>query len=369
MHQFVGRTLGRISVHVHGGDGVRFVSGPPGSPYPSQQRWAAPPPPRRRRGWPWVLLVVAVIAVLAASIGIVVVGRGDSSPVERTPTASPVSADSRAAGPEDEPAGLIEKVDPVCADYQITYEILAQRQQSYAAISQDIPASQWTEEQRTVMDATVRAIQSAVSRYTEMLPKAENRVVQQLLAQTIVYLTKTADSLRDYHAGADRLYPQIATGLGGALDYICRSVLVVMSWPAAEHPAAPATVAADPAVLVAFMPEPDSVCGDFMVWWQEQDAELSPWYPRDQSIPGVQWTPEQRDLSDAARTVLQQNVGELNDFSSRTSNPVFQDFLSTMTSYTAAYADMLADYTPDAVPVWGVVATLSGGLKAACQSA
>jgi hypothetical protein len=341
----------------------------PFSPPPMYPPFApGTPGPRRRRGWVWALAVFVIVVITVVG-GVVVFGRSDSDGKASIPTTAPPSATTRPADSHDVPAGLISVVDPVCGDYAITFEILAQREQSYAQIDQDTPASQWTPAQRDVIGATVRAIQTAVDQYIALQPEAENRVVQELLAQTIVYLKATAQSLPNYIAGADRYLPQAATGFGGALRSACEATSVVNELPPQSRPpSAPQTVAADPSALTSFMPEKDPICTDYIPWFDRRDNELRAWYSRDQSTPASQWSAEQRALNDQARTVLLRNVGEAQEFASRTTNPVLRDFLDTLGPYSQAIADALPAYVPDNASLWGVVAYLGSGIHAACRA-
>lgn len=325
--------------------------------------------PRRRRMWPWTLAAAAaVVAVVAALIVAVLRPAVVPRPVAAVP---PSAIEVRPATADDAPAWLQTTADPICEDHALVYGVLAGRWQSFAQIDAAIPASQWTTEQRDIAEATARAMLSAAAQYEQMLPRAENRVMQQLLAQAIVYLRANAENLPGYAGESDQDLAYTATRLDGAVRAICAAAPAVR--PLASDVGAavpPTTVAVAPRARVAFMETKDGICADYVAWAQRRDDELQAWElgGGDLKVDATEWTPEQRAVTADAARVLARNVDDVRAFAARAENPLVRDFLQTAVPYNELSAERMPTYQTSDGWTWDVANYLLNAVRFGCQT-
>lgn len=317
------------------------------------------------------MTVCVVVVTALVVVGVIALTR--SGEVVPRPVAAPTPTELqvRPATSDDIPAGLQLVADPICEDHGLVYNILAARWQSFAKLDEKIPASQWTPEQRDIADATARAMLSAAAQYESMLPRAENRVIQELLAQTIVYLRANAENLPHYRAAEDVNLAYTATRLDGAILAVCAAVPLVASLSAEMIPAPrPTTVAVDPSALVPFMKLKDGICDDYVAWAQRRDEDLETWESRggQLSVEGSQWPPEQRAIADDVSRVLARNADEVRGFAERADNPLVRDFLATAAPYNQIFAKRLPAYRLDDWPAWDVTNYLLNAVRFGCQT-
>jgi len=310
-------------------------------------------------------LVVAgvLVSVVLVVLGVVLL-RFDTT--EGTGQREAPGLEVRPATAEDEPAGLVTSADPICEDHNLVSGILAGRWQSFGQIDHDLPARSWTPGQRDIAEATARAMLSAAGQYESMLPRAQNRVIQEMLAQTIVYLRMNAANMPDYQARSDAYIAYVVTALDGAVGNICSAVPEVKALP--DSGARPTSVAADPRGLVPFMEVEDGICEDLVLWAERRDEELN-WeaYNTDMDVAASQWTPEQRAVAADAAKVLARNVGEIREFAERAENPMVRDFLFTAVPYYQLIAERLPNYKVSDGPLWTVAFNSVNAVRYACQ--
>lgn len=211
---------------------------------------------------------------------------------------------------------------------------------------------------------------SAAAQYEAMLPRAENRVIQELLAQTIVYLRANAENLPNYRAGEDVYLAFTATRLDGALAAICAAVPVAASATSALSTARPTSVAVDPRALVPFMATKDGICDDYVAWAARRDAELKTWEldGGGLDVGAVEWTPQQRVIAQDVSRVLVRNADELEAFAERAKSPLVRDFLMTAVPYSRMFAERLPAYELADGPVWDVTSYLINAVRFGCRT-
>lgn len=335
--------------------------GPPSSPKdqasPSSAGVPKPTPSRRRH---WFMLGGVLGVVVALAVGLMV---WKSTSTRDDPGAG--GTGSTAGGAVDRTVGLLREKDPVCDEWGKYADELAEKEKLWAEANKGIPAAKWTTEQREIYDSVGEAMLTAADQFQSILPKARNVVVQELIAQTIVYFRAYVDRIPKY-VGSDSLLAGVANNFGGAVTYMCRATRVVPAF-GSEEAQMPSAVP-EPAALTPFMTGRDPRCKEFQALVERQSAHLRGWVASDSRKAAVQWTPNERALNSAAREVLDRDHRKLRELGERSGNPIMSDLILAQADYMRAFAAVIPDYAPNDAQLWTTVTYLGGGLSAACKA-
>ncbi len=126
--------------------------GPPPQPWP-QQQWSQSTPPKRGNAWKWIVGAVALLAVIAVTVGVTIFVTRDG---DNTPT-TPSGNDFGLASANDKgPANIITE-DPSCAAWTPINDTLVQiEKKGWDRRDLSIPASDWSPELRAQYREVVR---------------------------------------------------------------------------------------------------------------------------------------------------------------------------------------------------------------------
>lgn len=325
-----------------------------------------PPPPvsatsqpysPKRRPWIWGVALAAIVTLV---VGLVVWksaashdGHGLGDP------------DAAASGGVDRTIGVLREKDPVCDDWATVSNELAAHEEKWAASNRGIPSTAWSPEQRQVFITASTAMGSAADKYELMLSKATNVVVQELIAQTIVYLRSYVERIPNY-VEADSLIAGVAGNFGTAVTYMCSVAPLVAGTGSSggmTHSTAP-----EPAALVPFMNGADPACTSLVALIDRQNSQLGGWSATDSTVPSAHWTPTQRDLNFAAREVISRDAMEIRAIAKTAESAIFADLLVARADYMQVFADSIPTYKQDDALLWTTVSSLGGGLTAACKA-
>ncbi len=325
-----------------------------GSPRWPQDRPLAPDALVHRRRW--MILGLSLAVVVAVVLGLVVwkaSGHGSGG------------SGSASDGDVDRTVGLLRERDPVCDEWIAVSNELAAKEGRWAASNRGVPATAWSPEQREIFANVSEAMGSAADRYESMLPKARNVVVQELIAQTIVYLRSYIEEVPNY-VEADSLIAGVAGNFGTAVTYMCS---VVPLLPAARGvDKTSRSSVPNPADLTPFIADGDPACIRIIELIDRQKSQLRGWASADSTIPATEWTPTQRALNNAAREVIARDVTDLRAIAESAGSSIMADLLVTRAEYMQAFADKIPEYTADDALLWTTVSSLGGGLSAACKA-
>ncbi len=330
---------------------------PPGADRP----WSpnSPPSPgapsgrdHRRR---WIVLGVSFAVVVAVVVGSLV-WRGVST--RNDADNAPAAVDDGV----DRTVGLLRDKDPVCDEWTRFADELSKNEEQWASSNRGIPASKWTPEQQEIFTSAGEAMTRAADQFESILPKARNVVIQELMAQTIVYLRAYVERIPAY-VGSDGLIAGVAGNFSNAVTYMCSAVPLVPSGGEADL-----SSVQEPAELKAFMEVADPVCDEFVALADRQNSALIGWAVTDSTIPSAQWTPEQRSLFDAVRKTITRDLVRFREIADEAKGRVMGDLVATQNAYMEAFADAIPSYTPDDAQIWTAVTSFGGGLAAACEA-
>ncbi|MBJ7341848.1 hypothetical protein [Mycolicibacterium sp.] len=356
-------------------------AGPP--TWGPQQPWAATP----KSGGPpqWVIVAVALVAVLGVIVGATLYFTRDSS----SGTSTPSGSQTRAAGassvnpnttpnPADfasaadtEPVGIIT-AEPTCTSWSgIDETLTAAQQNGWNQRDPSAPATAWTASQKATYEAVALAMRSAADQTVALAKQTPHRVVRELYAQTTAYLTAYADSVATYVPANDNL-AQTATSTAQALTSICEAI--ANGSATARAGLIPAT--ADPTASTAstgpptpfFTPPTDPVCSRWHALVAKYTTAFAPWRGTNQAVPATQWGPAQRSINDAVAPLMVAFADDAETLGQGTANGVFQDFAVLAGEYRRAFAAALPTYVPADGALTRTASAATGAIDSACMA-
>ena len=328
--------------------------GPPQSgydsgPWPQQPNWTPPPTPKKQNSLKWLLISVAVLLVIAISVGATLLftqDDGDSA----TSTASSPSAMDIASASDKGPISIITE-DPTCAAWRpIASTLSKQESQGWQDRDFTLPSTAWTPEQRSMHESIAEAMQSAANQTVPLVSKTPHRAMRELYEQSIAYWRLYADSIPQY-TEADNSFAVAGTNASSAIVSICgsieygsaeaRSILV----DAGPTPTSTAAVG-DVSTPSIFLTQSEDVCKDWNTESDKFDASIAEWQQIDGNVPASDWTPSQRDLMQTAAEKMERYSVLLTELGSRSDNPAFRDFAELASIYWLAYSKSVPTHSP-----------------------
>lgn len=331
---------------------------PPNTGPPSWPQTHPAPLPSASTRKPWIVIGISVAVVVALVVGLLV-WRGTSGSYG-SGTSEPSSVDEVGL---DRTVGLLREKDPVCDDWRKYADELSEREKPWASIDDAKPAIEWSADERRTFSEVGDAMRVAADNFESLLPRAEDVGVQELIAQTIVYLRLYIDRIPNYTA-PDSLIAGAAGNFGTAVSYMCNTVPLI----SVDSQDGPTSRNSSPTSLRSFTEGGSSACEDFLSLLDRQEATLSGWLRADSRTSADQWGPEQRSLNLAVQTVLDRDARELRSIAEGESNHLFHDLLTIQSEYMRAFAGSIPTYIPDDLQIWKVVTAVGGGISAACKA-
>jgi hypothetical protein len=307
------------------------------------------PPPQKSNGVKWLLVAIAVLLVIGVSIGATLLftrgGGGSGGP---TPTTSGTPSDIASAN-DTGPVTIITD-EPTCKTFNDINNGLGDVQKNGWADQRGAlgPASDWTPDQRAQVQAVATAMRNAADQMVALAKQTPHRVVRELYEQFIVYGRAYADSIGSYTPRDDAL-ASVNVNISSALFGICDAV---ENGSAARSltlgPVDPPTRVAAPGDQASpqrFVTSSDSTCTSWIQRETKFVADTSDWEKVDSSIPGSQWTPEQRVTEEKARATLTTLANDMEAAGRQSGNPVLEDFGVLAALYVRAYVAVGDEYT------------------------
>lgn len=304
--------------------------------------------------WRRILLVTALFAVVTLAAGLLWITTDDRK--------DPGSTSS--AGDVDRTVGLLREKDPVCDEWGKHADELAENTRTWLAIDPATPAANWSLEQLERINTAAEAILSATDRFESILPLARNPVLQELVAQVIVYWRAYVDSIPEYTERDGKL-SGVASNFGNAVTFICAAMPLS---PQAEGNSRRQSSTEDIAELTPVIVTFDAACDEFMRLANRQNALLRSWADEDPAKPASEWSSEQRRLNRAAQEVLTRDAGQVRNIAEGTANTRFANLLFTYSAYVQAFVESIPRYTQADDQLWKVATYLAGGLGSACEA-
>lgn len=331
--------------------------GPPQQPWGPPQPWQPPGPPRKGGRGKWIWGGVALVAVIAVTvvITVLVIGRHSNSP-NAGPSGDGLTSGIASANDKG-PVAIITD-EPTCDKWMAIWNSLSDREKNgWTDRDPSVPATAWTDEQRTQYHAVAQALRTATDQALPLVKQTPHRVVRELYEAFIAYGRAYAAKVPNYMAADDHVI-RVAGDSSNAMGWICNAI----QWGSAGN-SIPAVSAAAPPTQNAlknatlgdtanpskFLTKPDPVCADWTNLGDDFDKQtLADWQTINGDLPVNQWPPEQKAVMDALAPKLSSFADQIEQLGRRSSNLVLQDFAVLSALYSRAYVAAFPNYTkPD----------------------
>ncbi|MCV7170604.1 hypothetical protein H7I41_11825 [Mycobacterium manitobense] len=324
---------------------------PPQGPWGPQQQWPGGPggqPPKSGRG-KWILGGIAVVLAIALAvvITVLVVRPADGGGGNGDPTTQ--NGDSEFASADDTgPVNIITE-DPTCAAWLKIARAYAEKTAAVKWIDRDqsVPASRWTPEDRAMYETASNALSEAATSTVRLAQQTPHRTVRELYQQFVVYSRAFVDRIPSY-TPADGPLSDVAHSIANALANACSAI----NSNAADAVAPLISVAEGPATV----PPPSTIddvervlpgqkiCSEWEQLSVRFSEDTASWRALDPKIPASQWTTEQRNINDAAASVMSANADEMERLARNSGNPVVEDIALLAAQYRRGFAVAIPDY-------------------------
>ncbi|WP_131701358.1 MULTISPECIES: hypothetical protein [Mycobacteriaceae] len=311
-----------------------------------QVSWAPPPPPPKN-SIKWLLIGIAVLLVVAISVGATLLFTRSGDTTQAT-SSTPSESDVASAN-DTGPVSVITE-DPTCEPSRPIISSLSQRQKmGWTERDITIPASEWTDSQRSVYQDVADAMRRAADQTVELAKATPHRAMRELYLQAIAFWRAYADSLPTY-TERDNALAVVTTDLAGAIVSICAAIdygsaaarvpfVSTPSPPDVEH--RPIDVNS-PSIFIG--DTGNAVCKDWKDVSRKFDSDVTQWQAIDPNLTAGQWTAEQRRVMDQSADIMRKYAVDLLALGKRSGNPTLFDLSSLSSVYWDAFAASIDSY-------------------------
>jgi hypothetical protein len=349
---------------------------PPQQPPPGWQQGPLAqqpgPPPQKGNSVKWLLVAIAVLLVIGVTIGATLLftrGGGGGGP---TPTTSGAPSDIASAN-DTGPVAIITD-EPTCKTFNDINNSLADVQKNGWADQRGAlgPASQWTPDQRSQVQAVVSATRNAADQMVALAKETPHRLVRELYEQFIAYGRAYSDSIPNYLPSDDAL-ASANVAASSALFGICDAIEYGSAGRSlAVQPVAPPSkvaTARNPADPQRFITTSNDSCTTWKQITDKFNAGTAAWQALDTGVPASQWTPDRRAMQTAALPFLTTWATDMEDTGRASGNPAFEDFAVAAALYMRAYLAAGDNYIGADSWLSYVTYRVSNLIRAACSAA
>jgi hypothetical protein len=338
-----------------------------------QGSWPQPsPPPQKGSSVKWLLIAVAVLLVIAISVGVTLIFTRGSGGGQAAPATSGAPSDVASAG-DTGPVAIITD-EPTCQTLYSINSIIANIETNGWGDQRHTlgPAAEWTPDQRAQVQAVATAMRNAADQMVALARQTPHRVIRELYEQFIAYGRAYADSVPSY-TPASNFLADTNVAISNALLGICNAITYRSTsralGVAPSSPPARATAPSNPADPQEFVKSSDSACTSWIANEDRFLASTDAWQKLDSKIPSAEWTPEQRATQLAVLPILTTLANDMESVGRNSGNPVFEDFAVLGALYFRAYVSAGDSYA--AADSWLSYTGLriNNAISAACHEA
>jgi hypothetical protein len=321
-----------------------------------------------------LLIGVAVLLVIAISVGATLLFTRDSGGTTQTATGSPPAAGEIASANDTGPVTIITE-DPTCAAWRPIARTLANVQASgWNDRDESIPEAGWSPELRQQYEAVASAMRQAADQTVPLTIKTPHRVMRELYEQSIAYWRAYANAVDDY-APADNHLSNAAGNASSAIVSICAAIssdAALARQGSLPSPSQPSSVSSasypdSPTPFITELPS-NSVCVEWTTLVNTFDDSTVDWRAIDPRTPATQWTPTERSTIEVTGTKIDQFADDLVALSETANNAVWTSFAELAAQYWRAYVSSIPTYSISDHDLSVAAAYLSYIPSQACQA-
>lgn len=350
----------------------------PGAPWQQQQSWAGgpPPPPNKGGKGKWILVGLALVAVIAVSVvGTVLVLRPESGGGSGQPPNAANGASEFASANDTGPANIITE-DPTCEAWVKISHGLDEAVPEWNKQDYSVPAAEWTPQQRAVFEQQGVALTTAIANVANLAKQTPHRVMRELYGQYMAYSQAAIDAFPTY-SSTDNEIVAVSNRLFSVLNRVCDAIYfraAQQTAPLVAPPPSPsdARVPNDDGKLPPerFLKNNDGSCSDWtaMVGRFEQNGEAKAWGGLDPKIRASEWAPEHKAVMDAVVPVLVGYADDAERLGRQSGNPIWEDFAVLGAQYMRAYVQSIPTYAPNSAYMSVVSTTVVNAVNWACKA-
>lgn len=355
------------------GPGGQPPYGPPGGQW-TQQPWGAPPPPNNGGKGKWILVGLALVAIIAVSIvGTVLVLRPDSGGGNgQQNTAN--SGSEFASANDTGPANIITE-DPTCDAWVKIARDMAAAVPEWNRQNYSVPATEWTPDQRAVFEKESSILGTSIKKVANLAKQTPHRVMRELYGQYSAYAQAVIDAIPSY-GSADNYVVAAYNKLAATLSRVCDSIHFSVAQESAPLVPVPSTPASTPQMSESSSREPErfiasrnEVCDDWISAAERYEKDTEAWTAIDANIPATEWSPEQKAAMDSVIPVMTAYADNMESLGRKSGNHIWEDFAVLAAQYRRAYVEAIPTYTPNSSYISSTSANLSNAIYWACKAA
>ena len=347
--------------------------GQPGAPWAQQPQWGTPPPNKGGKG-KWILVGLALVAIIAVSIvGTVLVLRPDAGGNgQQSNTAN--GGSEFASANDTGPANIITE-EPTCAAWVKISQDMDIAVPEWNNQDYSVPATEWTSEQRTVFEHKGAALTTAIQKIANLARQTPHRVMRELYGQYSAYSQAVIDAIPVY-AAADNFKVAASNRFSATLSRVCDAI----TFRVAEESAPLVAVPSPPSSASSFESDgshgterfligPNNVCDEWITLAERYNDDTEAWRALDSKVPASEWAPERKVVMDAVGPVMTAYADDMERLGRQSGNSVWEDFAVFAAQYRRAYVQAIPTYAPAYSNMSAVSSFLSNAIYWACKAA
>lgn len=324
--------------------------GQPGGQWGPPQQWAGGPPPNKGGRGKWILISLALVAVIAVSVVATVLvlrpesgGGGGSTPPAQNGNSEFASANDTG------PVNIITD-DPTCAAWsRVARDYVAQADSvKWADRDGSVPASAWTPAQHAMYQKISKALNTAADLTSGLMKQTPHRVMRELYGQFIAYSKGFVETIPTYNGSFNGM-TAVISGLVSSASNICAAIeykSVQSVSPLVSVPSPPGNAATPSSEPRRFLETENSACGEWISVTDQYRADTEAWRGIAANIAASEWTTEQKSIYDGVIPVMRSYADTVERIGRESGNSVFEDISVLSAQYTRAYILAIPNYAP-----------------------
>ncbi len=342
--------------------------GQPGAPW-QQQAW--PPPPNKDGKGKWILVGLALVAVIAVSVvGTVLVLRPETE--GRSPNSGDGTSEFASAN-DTGPANIITE-DPTCEAWTKIAHGLEKAVPEWNKLDYSVAAAGWTPEQKAVFERQGAALTGAIPGAANLAKQTPHRVMRELYGQFNAYAQAVIDSISTY-SSSDNTIVAASNQFTGALNRVCDAIYyraAQQTSPLIPPPAEPSVIqepgSADSIVPEQFLKSGDRSCSAWIEMVERFNNDAKPWRGIDSKISAAEWTPDQKAVMDATATLMATYADDMERLGRESDNAAWEDFAVLAAQYMRAYVQAIPTYSGNVSYLASQSTLLASAIHWACKA-